>query len=54
MKNSLLDLRASDNLLLYNLYKKLDLGKPKKTSITLPLIDLLIKILRGLREDVLA
>ena len=50
---ALLDLGASVNLLPYPVYEKLGLGKLKPTSVTLQLADGLVKILRGIIEDVL-
>ena len=50
---SLLDLGASVNLLPYSVYKKLGLGELKPTNITLSLADRLMKIPKGIVEDVL-
>ena len=50
---SLLDLGASVNLLPYSVYKQLGLGKLKPTNITLSLADRLVKIPKGIVEDVL-
>ena len=50
---ALLDLGASVNLLPYLVYKQLDLGELKPTNITLSLADRLIKIPKGIVEDVL-
>ena len=41
------------NLLPYSIYKQLGLGKLKATTITLSLADCLIKLPRGVVEDVL-
>ena len=49
----MLDLGTSVNLLPYSVYKQLGLGKLKPTSITLSLEDRLVKIARGMIEDVL-
>ena len=49
----LLDLGASVNLLPYSMYKQLQLGELKPTSITLSLVDSSIKIPKGTVEDVL-
>ena len=49
----LLDLGASVNLLPYSMYKQLELGELKPTSITLSLADRSIKIPKGTVEDVL-
>ena len=53
MEKALLDLGASVNLLPYSVYKQLGLGELKSTSITLSLVDRLVKIPRGIIEDVL-
>ena len=50
---ALLDLRASVNLLPYSVYKQLGLGELKLTNITLSLVDRLVKIHKGIVEDVL-
>ena len=50
---ALLDLGASGNLLPYSMYKQLGLGELKPTNITLSLADRLVKIQKGLVEDVL-
>ena len=48
-----LDLGASVNLLPYSMYKQLGLGELKPTNITLSLVDRLVKIPKGIVEDVL-
>ena len=53
MEKALLDLGASVNLLPYSMYKKLGLGEIKPISITLSLVDRLIKIPKGTVEYVL-
>ncbi|WKA10554.1 hypothetical protein VitviT2T_028119 [Vitis vinifera] len=53
VEKALLDLGASVNLLPYSVYKQLGLGELKPTSITLSLADRLVKIPRGIIEDVL-
>ena len=50
---ALLDLGAIVNLLPYSVYKQLGLGELKPTSITLSLADILVKIPKGIIEDVL-
>ena len=50
---ALLDLGASVNLLPYSMYKQLGLGELKPTTITLSLADRLVKIPKGIVEDVL-
>ena len=50
---ALLDLGASVNLLPYSVYKKLGLGELQPTNITISLVDRLVKILKGIVEDVL-
>ena len=50
---ALLDLGATVNLLPYSMYKKLGLGELKPTNITLSLADRLVKIPKGIVEDVL-
>ena len=50
---ALLDLGASVNLLSYSVYKQLGLGELKPTNITLLLADRLVKIRKGIVEDVL-
>ena len=50
---SLLDLRASVNLMPYSVYKQLGLGELKPTNITLSLADRSVKIPKGIVEDVL-
>ena len=53
VEKSLLDLGASVNLLLYSMYKQIELGELKPTSITLFLVDRSIKVPKGAVEDVL-
>ena len=53
IEKSLLDLGASVNLLPYSVYKQLGLGELKPTNITLSLADRLVKIPKGIVEDVL-
>ena len=53
MEKALLDLGASVNLLPYSVYKQLELGELKPTTITLSLADRSIKIPKGTVEDVL-
>ena len=53
VEKALLDLGASVNLLPYSMYKQLDLGELKPTSITLSLADRSIKIPKGTIKDVL-
>ncbi|RVW22955.1 hypothetical protein CK203_093670 [Vitis vinifera] len=53
VEKALLDLGASVNLLPYSIYKQLGLGELKPTSITLSLANRLVKIPRGMIEDVL-
>ncbi|RVW58667.1 hypothetical protein CK203_102775 [Vitis vinifera] len=53
MEKALLDLGESVNLLPHSIYKQLGLGELKPTSITLSLADRLVKIPRGIIEDVL-
>ena len=50
---SLLDLGASVNLMPYSVYKQLGLGELKPTNITLSLANRLVKIPKGIVEDVL-
>ena len=50
---ALLDLGASVNLLPYSMYKQLGLGELKPTNITFSLADRLVKIPKGIVEDVL-
>ena len=50
---ALLDLGASVNLLPYTMYKQLCLGELKPTNITLSLADRLVKIPKGIVENVL-
>ena len=50
---ALLDLGASVNLLPYSVYRQLGLGELKPTNITLSLADRLVKIPKGIVEDVL-
>ena len=50
---ALLDLGASVNLLPYLVYRELGLGERKPTNITLSLADHLVKIVKGIVEDVL-
>ncbi|GFS41334.1 hypothetical protein Acr_00g0073750 [Actinidia rufa] len=49
----LLDLGSSVNLLLYSIYKDLNLGELKPTRVTLELADRSVKVPRGIIEDVL-
>jgi hypothetical protein len=53
IEKALLDLGASVNLLPYSAYLQLGLGELKPTSMTLQLADRLVKIPRGIVEDVL-
>ena len=53
VEKALLDLGASVNLLPYSMYKQLELGELKPTSITLSLADRFIKIPKGTVEDFL-
>ena len=53
VEKALLDLGASVNLLPYSMYKQLELGELKPTSITLSLADRSIRIPKGTVEDVL-
>ena len=53
VEKALLDLGASVNLLPYLMYKQLELGELKPTSITLSLADRSIRIPKGTVEDVL-
>ncbi|XP_034707090.1 uncharacterized protein LOC117930558 [Vitis riparia] len=53
VEKALLDLGANVSLLPYSVYKELGLGELKPTSITLSLADRLVKIPRGVIEDVL-
>ncbi|VVA39437.1 PREDICTED: LOW QUALITY PROTEIN, partial [Prunus dulcis] len=53
IEQTLLDLGASVNLLPCSFYKQLGLGELKPTSIILQLADCLVKIPRGMVEDVL-
>ena len=53
VEKALLDLGASVNLLPYSMYKQLELGELKPTSITLSLTDRSIRIPKGTVEDVL-
>ena len=50
---ALLDLESSVNLLPYSVYKQLGLGELKPTNITLSLADRLVKIPKGIVEDIL-
>ena len=50
---ALLDLEASVNLLPYSMNKQLGLGELNSTNITLSLADRLVKIPKGIVEDVL-
>ena len=53
VEKALLDLGASVNLLPYSVYKQLRLGGLKPTTITLSLANRLVKIPKGIVEDVL-
>ena len=53
VKRTLLDLGVSVNLFPYSVYKQLRLGELKSTSITLSLVDKLVKFPRVIIEDVL-
>ena len=53
VEKALLNFGASVNLLPYLMYKQLGLGELKPTSITLSIADRLIKITKGIMEDVL-
>ena len=53
VERALLDLGASVNLLPYSNYKQLGLGGLNPTTITLSLADRLVKIYKGIVEDVL-
>ncbi|GJZ68215.1 putative nucleotidyltransferase, ribonuclease H [Tanacetum coccineum] len=51
--NALADLGASISLMPYTMYRKLGLGEPKATRMSLELADRLIQYLRGIIKDVL-
>jgi hypothetical protein len=53
INRTLLDLGASVNLLPYSVYLQLGLGELKPTTVTLQLVDRLMKRPRGIIEDVL-
>jgi hypothetical protein len=53
IEKALLDLGASVNLLPYSVYLQVGLGELKPTSMTLQLADRLVKVPRGIIEDVL-
>ena len=53
INKELLDLGASVNLHPYSVYKQLGLGEIKPTNITLSLADRVVKIPKGIVEDVL-
>ena len=53
INKALLDLGASVNLMPFSVYMQLGLGELKPTSITLSLADRLVKIPKGIVEDVL-
>jgi hypothetical protein len=53
LKKALFDLEASVNLLPYSIFKSLNLGELKSTSINLLLINRSVKVTRGIVEDVL-
>ena len=53
IKNALLDLGASVNVLPFSVYQQLGLGELKPTKVTIQLEDRSVKILRGIVEDVL-
>ena len=53
IKNALLDLGASVNLLPYSVFVKLRLGELHQTPVVLQLADRSMKIPRGIVEDVL-
>src|SRR5262249_34378312 len=52
-ERALADLGASINLMPYQMYKKLGLGEPKPTRMSLQLADRSVKLPRGVVEDVL-
>ena len=52
MDRCLLDLVVSVNLLPYSMYKKLGLGELQPTNLTLLLADRLVKVPKGIVEDV--
>lgn len=47
------NLGASVNLIPYDLFKKLGVGKPKPTRMSFQLVDRFVKYHRGIIEDVL-
>jgi hypothetical protein len=53
IEKALLDIGATVNLLPYLVYLQLGLGELKPTSMTLQLTDRLVKVPRGIIEDVL-
>ena len=53
LKRTLLDLRASVNLLPYSVYKQMGLGELRSTFITLSLADRSVKFPKGIIEDML-
>ena len=54
VEKALANLGASINLMPYKLFKKLGLGEPQPTRMSIQLTDKLIKYLRGIIEDLLA
>ena len=53
VEKALADLGASINLMPYSLFKKLGLGEPKPTQMSLQLANWLVKCPKGVIEDVL-
>ncbi|KAI3682936.1 hypothetical protein L1987_83329 [Smallanthus sonchifolius] len=51
--HALTDLGASINLMLYSLYKQLDLGEPQPTRMSISLVDRSVKYPRGIVENLL-
>ncbi|KAK5811590.1 hypothetical protein PVK06_026938 [Gossypium arboreum] len=53
VNNALADLGASINIMPYKMFKKLGLGKPKQTRMSIQLADKIVRFPRGIIEDIL-
>ena len=53
VERALADLGASINLMLYSMFKKLNLGEPQSIRMSIQLVDRSKRFLRGAMEDVL-
>ncbi|KAK5771055.1 hypothetical protein PVK06_047229 [Gossypium arboreum] len=51
VNNALVDLGASINVMPYKMFKRLGLGKPKQTRMSIQLVDKIVRFPKGIIED---